>query len=84
MSIIANLETGLTGNWLSKQLEQSGPWSKKTSERDKVNTLLRFHLANSSVVTTDVRGYLTSVDEDEVWLETVKQKVIPIVAQHCC
>lgn len=84
MSIIAKLETGLTPNWLREQLEQNGPWYNKTNERDKVNCLLRFHLSTANTPNKDVRGYLTDVDEEDVWLEAVTQKVIPVVAQHCC
>lgn len=90
MNVIERIEMGFQqvapdqANWVTNRLQENGPWTKKETLRDKVNCLLRFHLANSYQNTLDVRGYLTDKDDDDTWAEAVTTKVVPVITQYCC
>ena len=89
MSLIEKVNMGLTqqsanhAGWVTTKLNEHGPWNNKTNDREKLNSVLRFHLANSYENTIDVRGYLTSVDNEEIWLDSLNNKVLPLVAKLC-
>jgi hypothetical protein len=70
-------------DWIVQKLAEEGPWHKKPTEKETVNCLMRYHLGNSNEDTSEVCQYLNDEDSDEAWVQSIVNKVAPVVIKNC-
>ena len=71
-------------NWVEDTMNESGPWQQHEDPRSALNCLFRFHLSHLAVDTTDVREYLTEQDPVDIWADSIRTQVMPVIEQtHC-
>lgn len=68
----------ITKTWLNVELSKDGPWSIKNTIKEKVNCFLNLYLAGDNNA-LDLRAYLCNHDEDEVWINSIRQIVLPYI-----
>lgn len=78
---VSNINPDL-GEWINEGLDENGPWLCKTNPKEQVNCFLRYHLCQVREDTSDLREYLTSEDEDDVWISALVKNVAPVLGRH--
>lgn len=68
----------ITKTWLEVQLNKDGPWSIKNTIKEKVNCFLNLYLSGD-VTALDLRGFLSDNDDDEVWVNSLTQIILPYI-----
>lgn len=66
---------------LMYEMKEDGPWSSKPTEQEKVNCFLNFKLSGKGEEAIDLRGYLSNDDEETLWIESLKNHVLPFIAE---
>ena len=69
--------------WIDEKLTEEGPWHTKTTEKETLNCLMRYHLNSSGEDTSDVCQYLNNEDEDDAWVNSIATHVAPAVMRMC-
>ena len=69
--------------WIEQQLKEDGPWHTKTTEKETLNCLMRYHLGNSTEDTSEVCQYLNNDDADDAWVASIATHVAPVVMKMC-
>ena len=70
-------------DWIEVKLAEEGPWHKKPTEKETLNCLMRYHLGNTDEDTSEVCQYLNDNDDDEAWVQSIVNKVAPVVMKVC-
>lgn len=68
----------ITKTWLHVELAKDGPWQTKRTLKEKVNCFFNFYLSGDQNA-IDLRGYLTTSDPDDVWVNSLKTKIVPYI-----
>ena len=70
-------------DWIDEKLIEDGPWHSKTTEKETLNCLMRYHLSTTGEDTTDICEYLNNDDEDDAWVSSITNHVAPAVMRMC-
>lgn len=70
-------------DWIDQKLAEDGPWHTKSTEKETLNCLMRYHLSTSDQDTTEVCQYLNNDDEDDAWVSSITTHVVPAVMRMC-
>ena len=69
-------------DWLEQSVSQDGPWNTHECPKRKINSFLKHKLAMQGHETLDIRRYLDPSDDDDVWCDSVCDKVIPFLERE--
>lgn len=69
-------------DWLDQSVSQDGPWNTHVCPKRKINSFLKYKLALQGHETLGVREYLNPSDDDEIWCDSVCNKVIPFLERE--
>lgn len=70
-------------DWIDAKLAEDGPWHTQDTEKGTLNCLMRYHLDTVDEDTTDIRHYLNNDDDDEAWISSIANHVVPVVTRIC-